>query len=587
MEITIAILPFKTFNASNNDLILIDGFVEDLIINLSKFVGLSIISSQTSKSYYSEENHTSELQTDYQVKGSFRKFNEQYRIGIQLVRNSDSAIILVKDYDFSLEDLFKTHDDILKQIVNIVQQQIDHDILSFSYKTEQTDFNVYQNYLLGMSALKKGGADHDIIARKYFEAALKKNPKYARAHTGISLSYFNEWSCQFMDKWDLAKEQAQKYALKALELDENDYIALSVAGKTFLFSNEFEKAEHYYRKSLRMNPNDATNMIQIAFGLMYLGYNQETIELFEKARKLNPLHPDSYYAYGQNFYFESGDYNKALEFGEKVNLDRSFVDFSAYMAATYFHLSEYEKMNECWQIFIDKYNQTIHKSDNPNKEEALQWQIAVNPYRYESNLMPFWNHIRTSSTTPLPNKDTPKILKRNMNTFQKTGDLWRLAYSGESVIVPDLKGYGDIMILLQRPEEEIHCSELIGEVVANEKGIDLIDQKAKKDYKDRLLELQQDISNAEELNNYEEANRLQLEYDTVLQHLTLTLGLAGKTRTSTSQIDKARSAVTWRIRNAIKKLEEVHPSLSKHLSNAIKTGTFCSYKPEHPTEWHF
>ena len=47
-----------------------------------------------------------------------------------------------------------------------------------------------------------------------------------------------------------------------------------------------------------------------------------------------------------------------------------------------------------------------------------------------------------------------------------------------------------------------------------------------------------------------------------------------------SDLERARSAVTWRIRNAIKKIGQAHPRLGRHLENAVRTGTFCVYQPE-------
>jgi hypothetical protein len=68
--------------------------------------------------------------------------------------------------------------------------------------------------------------------------------------------------------------------------------------------------------------------------------------------------------------------------------------------------------------------------------------------------------------------------------------------------------------------------------------------------------------------------------------LSSTLGLKGKTREIGSTAEKARSAITWRIRSAIKKIEKTHPELFHHLSNSINTGTFCSYNPEISMDWH-
>jgi len=67
--------------------------------------------------------------------------------------------------------------------------------------------------------------------------------------------------------------------------------------------------------------------------------------------------------------------------------------------------------------------------------------------------------------------------------------------------------------------------------------------------------------------------------------LSSALNLQGQTRQKGHTVEKARSAVTWRIRHAIAKIEEVHHQLGKHLSNSIKTGTFCAYEPEKDIEW--
>jgi hypothetical protein len=60
------------------------------------------------------------------------------------------------------------------------------------------------------------------------------------------------------------------------------------------------------------------------------------------------------------------------------------------------------------------------------------------------------------------------------------------------------------------------------------------------------------------------------------------LAIAGH-RCSTAE--RARSAVTWRIRNAIKKTASAHPRRGRHLKKSIRAGTFCVYEPEVATDW--
>ncbi|HET6966740.1 MAG TPA: hypothetical protein VFI44_00610, partial [Ornithinibacter sp.] len=46
--------------------------------------------------------------------------------------------------------------------------------------------------------------------------------------------------------------------------------------------------------------------------------------------------------------------------------------------------------------------------------------------------------------------------------LQREGDVWALTYAGQTVRVRDLKGLGDLAVLLRRAGEDVHCLELMG-----------------------------------------------------------------------------------------------------------------------------
>ena len=66
-------------------------------------------------------------------------------------------------------------------------------------------------------------------------------------------------------------------------------------------------------------------------------------------------------------------------------------------------------------------------------------------------------------------------------------------------------------------------------------------------------------------------------------HLSKALGLGKRTRKMGGPSERARAAETSRIRGTIRKIEKAHPELGRHLANAVRTGTFCSYCPEQET----
>jgi len=49
--------------------------------------------------------------------------------------------------------------------------------------------------------------------------------------------------------------------------------------------------------------------------------------------------------------------------------------------------------------------------------------------------------------------------------------------------------------------------------------------------------------------------------------------------------ERARKAVTARIRDAIKKIDPALPALAAHLERSIVTGTYCRYRPDDAFTW--
>ncbi len=584
-ETTLAVLPFQIIGSTENISPIIKGFTDDLIINFSKFIGLSVISQYSSigiQDIYDSEN-IAKLGADYLITGSFRTTSNGFRISVQLVRSKDNKIVFAGNHDETMDSILNTQDAITQQMVSVLQQQIEYDLLSYSYKKESVELAAYENWLLGMDEIKKGTIESDLKARNYFENALKINPNFARAYTGISLSYFNEWSCQLWDRWELSQQGAHDYALKAIELDENDYVSLSVLGRTFAYLGEYEKSEHVLRKSLRMNPSDADNLILISNCFVWLGYLEEAEQLYNKARNLNPLQPEAYLLAGLIVYFEKGEFEKALDIGSKVSNLGIWIDFTAFLSATYFHLGQLDKMKEYWTLYKDYFQKHINKGKLATDKEAVDWQKVVNPHKKSSQLEPFWNHILGA---PLETSKPKTKLGAHQGSFIQNGEFWEIQYANKTATLKDCKGLHDIAQLLQEPEKDFHCTDLMGTVLV-ESGTPLIDEKAKKEYKLEALRLQVAISDAEEIGFYEKADALREELESFTEQLSQTVGLSNKIRKTGSSIEKARAAVTWRIRNAIKKIEKSHPQLAKHLSLSIKTGSYCSYTPEVPHDWTF
>ena len=585
-HIYVAVLPLQ--NMADDPAIerFCTGLVMDLITDLSRFRSFQIISYDVIKTLHPNEKINSPaldvLELNYLVKGLVRYRNNTLVFNIQLINAQENYLVWAEKFSGRLEELFNIQEEMVKKIVVSLQQVVDYDLLSEIRRKPITNLSAYECWLKGFEEIQKGTFKADEEARKYFKQAIEIDPFFSRAYTGMSLSYFNEWSCQIWDRWEVSQKGAFKWAQKAVELDEWDHISTAILGRLCLFNEEYDKAEHFLRKALRLNPNDTDNLIQIASCFSFLGYLKEALELYKRALRLNPAGDDIYFSCGALIYFELGEFDKMTELSKKYPVGKNWVDFSAYHAAAYYHRGNIDKMQACWNKYLHQFSKKINNGKPADTQTALRWMINVNPYKNATRLQPFWEYLSDDQQDLEP--VIPNQPSLHQNRFQIDGNLWLITYAEKQIQISDLKGLHDLKCLLSTPNRKFHCTELMGTKVI-ESGEPVFDEKARKSYQRRILELQNELEEAESLNDLGRVDSLQEEYQKLMDHLYKSVGKDGTPRKVSGSIEKARSAVTWRIRSAIKKISNIHPELSKHLDVSVNTGIFCEYAPEHEINW--
>lgn len=198
---------------------------------------------------------------------------------------------------------------------------------------------------------------------------------------------------------------------------------------------------------------------------------------------------------------------------------------------------------------------------------------------------------------------TPDVARRlagdQANVFRLDGEYWTVGFRGLVVTLRDSKGLRDISRLLVEPDREFHVLDLAvegspsrgipkNEAVAAElrapsSAAPVIDERARAQYKRRITQLESEIADAEARGHGDGSAREELE--AVVEALASAYGLGGTVRRTPDDVERARKAVTRRIRDAIERVDRAHPPLGRHLQASIHTGVFCRYAPERDTEW--
>jgi hypothetical protein len=130
-------------------------------------------------------------------------------------------------------------------------------------------------------------------------------------------------------------------------------------------------------------------------------------------------------------------------------------------------------------------------------------------------------------------------------------------------------------------EDDLHPHDLAGAGPA-------LDERAQAAYRQRLLDLEDELDEAVAWSDSLRASKAQEERDFLAEELSAAMGLGGRDRKPGSQSERARVNITRAVRAAVARVREFSPALASHLDATIHTGTFCCYSPDPgaTSSWH-
>jgi hypothetical protein len=286
--------------------------------------------------------------------------------------------------------------------------------------------------------------------------------------------------------------------------------------------------------------------------------------------------------------FVAGDFPKAL--ATALGTPYASVDLPAWLAAAAALSGDVDHARVLLDRYLALFKERITFGRSPETGEPLRWLMHVNPFRRKEDADRLAEGLRLAGLEQDPDDTRAEAAPHRVKSqsrrdvFRADGAFWTLVFDCQEVQLTSQKGFRDLARLLSQPAVEVHCLELANR--PDEGGGDpVIDERARREIQTRIRELQREIDAADERHDLSAAERAREELDQIVETLSGALGLGGRARRIGSAAERARSAVTWRIRSAIRKIAAAHPRLGRHLDNSVRTGTFCAYEPETAVSW--
>jgi pimeloyl-ACP methyl ester carboxylesterase len=170
----------------------------------------------------------------------------------------------------------------------------------------------------------------------------------------------------------------------------------------------------------------------------------------------------------------------------------------------------------------------------------------------------------------------------------RSGDVWAIGWGGTRQHLKHAKGLSDIAMLVKHPNTGITALTLAQGVppgTLESAPQPLLDDQARHEFRRRLRDIDVELGEAEAHGDLARLRRLSSERQALLTELSTAAGLGMRRRAFPHDAERARKAVTARLREAIARVRSVCPELGEHLDGSITTGLTCVYKPERPIRW--
>ena len=383
---SIAVLPFENMSGDPEQEYFADGITDDIITDLSKLSGLFVIARNSSFAYKGQSPNirkvTHELGVGHILEGSVRRSGGRVRINAQLVDARTSGHLWAERYDGNLEDIFNLQDEITAKIVAALQVALTPGEQARSGRQMTENMEAYDLYVRARATMYQTSKDANLQSRTLLLRSIELDSDFAEPYALLSYIYMADWTFRWTDVPDLSR--AYEMAERAVALDDELGLAHARLGWLHLWDKTHDAAIAELERAIQLDPNDAEGYAWLAEILNYSGDPERSLEMTQRAMRLNPHYPAPYVFHLGHSYFLLKRYDEAeAAIGEAITRAPGFPVPRFFMAVLCSEIDKREQARE----HIDALLTLM-----PDETVTLAEQMF--PYRSPEHLERFLSGLR-------------------------------------------------------------------------------------------------------------------------------------------------------------------------------------------------
>ena len=340
----VAVLPFRVIGGDTSVGYVAEGLGEALSAKLFQLKDVHVAASDDSGKMDMKAplpQIAKKLGANMILSGTVQGSADQLRITVKLDNVAENKVVWNEEFSGVPADLLTIEDKIYGKLAERLETSASAGDIAAGTAHPTDNVDAYDSYLRGRNQMRgQLNAKNIQSAIEYFNAALRKDQKFALAYTGLadaSLRMYEENKDSFWtDKALNAAKQAQALNDKLPEVHFSLGSVYAATGQTAQAISELKRAQE-------LAPNSDEGYRRLGNAYLDAGQKDQAIRALEKAVELNPYYWVNLNSLG-SAYFKTGEYDKALkEYQQVTQVEPQNQIGFANLGSVYVSMGRYEE----------------------------------------------------------------------------------------------------------------------------------------------------------------------------------------------------------------------------------------------------
>ncbi len=327
---TIIVQPFRALGDDPAQAALARALTADLVTDLSKVAGIRVVTGAEPANAPAGGSASA-----YRLSGTVQRERDHLRLNVLLTDAMSGQAVWSTRLDRQTRDLFAAQDDLAQSILKMLPVQLS-EVESRRLARRQTrNVEAWETFVRAQGAMlvRRRAANQE--ARGLYWEAIRQDPAFARAYSGVAMTYALEYQLGWSNEPAAALTRAAELAQTSINMNPDMPEAHWVMAFVRTQRREHALALHDLDVALRLNPSYA-DAYALKGGIeTYVGRPANAVPLLRQALRLNPDAGALYFLLlGRAYYFLADQEQAQVNLGEALARNVQSLEAHLYLAAT-------------------------------------------------------------------------------------------------------------------------------------------------------------------------------------------------------------------------------------------------------------